>query len=226
MRDDRDEAWDSYPDDPFDGLDREDWDEEDWEEFLARQDVLTAKYQELFETLHGHPKRDELIAREMHWNFPENLAAGPPGGDELPEGEAEPGDGPTGAADEELAALPAYRLAQDFALAVDRYITARLRDRAATDEDACPASRAAIDVPAKIAGGHGMGYERDTLCGNIACCKQALASLGESLDALLALRERGTLPPAEADALLQRGRELGEAIAQRIEDLRLRVWWR
>ena len=224
MRNGPDETWDSYSEDPFDGLDREEWDEDDWEDFLARQDALNAKYEELYETLRDHPERDELIAREMHWNFPEDLFGSYPEDDEPLDDEGE-GDATDDFGDE-FAAVPVYGMAQDYALAVDRQLTARLRDRVATDEDARPARQAALSIPAGIAGGHSIGYERDSLCGNIACCKRALASLGESLEGLLALRNRGTLLPAEADVLLQRGRELGEAIAQRIEELRLRVWWR
>ena len=217
MRDDRDgEPWDSYSDDPFDALDREVWDEDDWEEFLTRQDVLAAKYQELFETLLDHPKRDEIIAREMHWNLPEGVVGGG-GRNGAQDGRATEDDG--------LSTISAYRTAQEYALAFDRSITARLRDRAVLDEDACSAMQAAIAVPAAIAGGHGIGYERDSLCGNIACCKRAVANLDASLDGLLALRKRGALPPGEADVLLRKGRDLAAAIQQRIEDLRQQVWW-
>ena len=45
-----------------------DWDEEDWERFLQKADVRTAKYLELFETLHNHPDCDSLIAKEMGWS--------------------------------------------------------------------------------------------------------------------------------------------------------------
>jgi hypothetical protein len=117
-------------------------------------------------------------------------------------------------------------MAQEFALVVERQVAARLRDRLAADDDGRAATQAAVGIPARIAGGHGIGYERDSLCGNIACCKRALGCLNESLDALLALRKRGALRPLEADELLRRGRSLGEWITQRIEDLRLRVWWR
>ena len=45
-----------------------DWDEEDWERFLQKADVRTAKYLELLETLHNHPDCDTLIAKEMGWS--------------------------------------------------------------------------------------------------------------------------------------------------------------
>ena len=50
MNRDGDDAWDPYLDDSFHHVNREDWDESDWEAFLNRQDVLAAKYQELFDT--------------------------------------------------------------------------------------------------------------------------------------------------------------------------------
>ena len=46
----------------------DDWDEEDWERFLQKADVRTAKYLELFETLHDHPECDHIIAKEMGWS--------------------------------------------------------------------------------------------------------------------------------------------------------------
>ncbi|MFW6107426.1 MAG: hypothetical protein ACOC8A_01915 [bacterium] len=241
---DRDDDWDAYPSDHFDGLDRDDWDEDDWEAFLSRQDFLNAKYQELFETLRRHPDRDQLIAREMHWNLPEDLGGYgsfyedyPPYDDELDDEDEVFLDGPVDtdahtheafdtSAPDDPRQIPAYALAQSFALDLDRRITARLRDAAESDEDAAGVTLAALDVSAKIVDGHSIGYERDSLCGNIACCKRALTSLRESLDGLLALRHRRVLLPTEADELLERGRGLGEAIRERIQELRRRIWWR
>ena len=201
MNRDGDDSWDSYLDDSSDSLNRADWHEDDWEGFLLRQDALNAKYQELFETLRDHPDRDEIIAREMHWILPDDV--GQPADDD---DEAEPFDpGLEDPFDSEeafiadLDNIAAYREAQDFALLVDRQLTSRLRERMTEDADAVEAVRAAVDVTDHIANGHGIGYERDTLCGNIACCNRAARSLRECLDGLLALRRRGILPPAEAD---------------------------
>jgi len=234
MSGNRGDAWDSYSGDQFDSVNREYWDEEDWEAFLTRQDVLKAKYQELYETLCKHPDRDALIAREMGQNLPEDaLGLFPALPDDAYDGYADDqellGEGEADLDDPEicdLEAIPAYRMAEEFALAVERQLTARLRDRAAVDEDASEATRAGAEISATIANGHGIGYERDSLCGNIACCKRALGGLAECLDSLLVLRRRGVLLPAEADGLLTRGRKVGEAITQRIEELRRRVWWR
>jgi hypothetical protein len=232
MRSDRGDAWDSNSGDPFDSVDRGDWDEADWEAFLFREDALNAKYQELYETLRDHPNRDELIAREMRWNLPEDLFGGPPDAfdqppEDCPEDEAPEGDeghGEAFAAD--LEAIPAFGMARSYALAVERQVTARLRDGVAADADASHAVRAAVDVSERIASGHGIGYERESLCGNIACCKRALVSLAECLDSLLTLRSRGVLAPGEANELLSSGQRLAETVAQRVEELRGCVWWR
>jgi len=139
----------------------------------------------------------------MHWNLPEQVL------DQMT------GEPPDPRASRELAAIPVYAAAEKFALDLDRAI-----------EDAARTCRAAYAIPAEIAGGHDVGYERETLCGNIVCCKRAMANVLECLDGLLALRARGILPPKVADALLARGRELKQAVEQRIEELRARLWWR
>ena len=41
------------------------WNEEQWEEFMKRSDVRSARFGELFETLIDHPDRDEIIDKEM-----------------------------------------------------------------------------------------------------------------------------------------------------------------
>ena len=45
------------------------WDEYQWERFLQEQDRNTEKYFGLLEKYVDHPDRDEIIAREMGWEF-------------------------------------------------------------------------------------------------------------------------------------------------------------
>jgi hypothetical protein len=222
-----DDSWNPEPwePSPFEGFLRADWDEDDWEEYLAQQDLLHAKYDELFETLRDHPRRDDLIAAELHAALPE--ARGPdPGGPGCDECRgAEDGPPPCERAAEELDAIPAYRLAHEYALALERDLAARFPDLD-EDEDAGRILHAASEAADRVAGGHCIGYDRDTLCGNIACCRRALGSLAECFDGLLALRKRGVLPPPHVDRLLVTGQRVGEAVAQRIDELRSKVWWR
>lgn len=222
MRRNPDDAWDPYDaDEPLDDLSHDDWDEEDWEAYFARQDVLNAKYEELLETLIDHPDGDDLIAREMHWELPEDIGgereAGPLDDEAFGE---EPGEALGG-----LDSIPAYRTAHQYALEVERALTAHLAEPE-DDEDARRAAYAASEVSLKIAGGHGLGYDRDSLCGNIVCCKRALRDLAECFDGLLALRKRHLLTQRAADRLVVRGQRVGDGIAQHIEELRRRVWWR
>src|SRR2546425_483984 len=44
------------------------WTEEQWERFMEKSDVRSAKFGELLETFIDHPDRDELIAHEMGWD--------------------------------------------------------------------------------------------------------------------------------------------------------------
>jgi hypothetical protein len=41
------------------------WNEQQWEDFMKRSDVRSARYGELFETLIDHPDLDEIIDKEM-----------------------------------------------------------------------------------------------------------------------------------------------------------------
>jgi len=222
MYSDDDDAWELDPGEEFGGVDRASWDEDDWGAYFDRQDVLDAKYQELFETLRDHPDCEELIAHEMHWSLPEDSVDPCCPLDEVEDEDALCSHHSFA---DDLATIPAYSLVHEFALQVERQLTARLRDGVDADEDSSRAIGAAIDVSSQVASGHSIGYERDTLCGNIACCNRALRSLAECFDGILALRRRGVLPFGEADELLSAGRAASDAVAQRVAELRGRVWW-
>jgi hypothetical protein len=222
---DGDDSWDSSLNGEFGSVDRSWWDEGDWEQFLLRQDALNAKYQELYETLRDHPSRDELIAREMRWHLPEDVFAGFPDDDDDEPIEDEEWQAREEAFAADLEAIAAYRLGQAFAERVDHCLAGLLGERVTLDEDAVRTVRAAFEVAHHIANGHSIGYERDTLCGNIACCARARRSLDECFDGLLVLRRRGVVPPSHTDRLLAVGRDASDAIAQRTEELRRQVWW-
>jgi hypothetical protein len=232
------------PEPVFDPPGHEEWDEDDWERFLQRADVRTAKFQELFETLAHHPHRDQLIAREMGWESDlekcGGAAADCPSCDKRFDCEAyemfrliaEPQnveDDPD--ADElincfeQLREIPAYTCAQDFATHVEDLFVPRLR-ASGCDEDARKAVFAAQMVPAQVAGGHGIGYERDSLCGNIANCKRALRSLETCREQLQALHAGQPLPPDEFRALSAEADQVSLEINRWIESLRARIWWR
>jgi hypothetical protein len=78
-------------------------------------------------------------------------------------------------------------------------------------------------IGANLAGGHGLGYDEETLCGNIVKCRWALADCEfcrEMLEQLAQRTGRGIYR-----ALAEESRRLSERIRERIARLRARVWW-
>jgi hypothetical protein len=78
-------------------------------------------------------------------------------------------------------------------------------------------------VGANLAGGHGLGYDEETLCGNIVKCKWALGDC-RFCSEMLDLVHSKTADPGVED-LLRQSRQLEATIQERIERLRARVWW-
>ncbi|MEW6156544.1 MAG: hypothetical protein AB1813_03890 [Verrucomicrobiota bacterium] len=78
-------------------------------------------------------------------------------------------------------------------------------------------------ICANLAGGHGLGYDEETICGNIVKCRWALSDCEFCREMLEHLFHRTN--HTEYAALLQDCRALSSAIKERIERLRARVWW-
>jgi hypothetical protein len=232
------------PEPVFDAPDYGEWDENDWERFLQRADARTAKFQELFETLAHHPHRDHLIAREMGWE--EELKECGGAASKCPScdkrftceayemlrlmSEPERLDDDPDAADlvscfEQLREIPAYVCAQDFATQLEDLLERRTQ-RWNGDEEARRALFAAQMVSAQVAGGHGIGYERDSLCGNIANCKRALRSLQACREQFPILQQRGLILPDDLLTLSAQAEQVSAEIRRWIENLRARIWWR
>jgi hypothetical protein len=188
----------------------------------------------LFETLHDDPNCDEIIAHEMGWDRPE------PGEeddedafDALREMEAAAAELSEEEIREiarrdrqELRAIPAYKRGFAYGLkvhnALKKYLEAVDGD---PGEDVSIAHLNSMIIAAKIAGGHGMGYEDHALCGNIVCCKRALEAANKCLEAMKTLKERGTVPAKTLDPLITEGEEIRRLVEVRIAELRKRVWW-
>jgi hypothetical protein len=78
-------------------------------------------------------------------------------------------------------------------------------------------------VGANLAGGHGLGYDEETLCGNIVKCRWALADCEfcrEMLEQLVQRTGREVYRTLAAQSV-----RLSEHIRERIARLRVRVWW-
>lgn len=215
----------------------DDWDEEDWERFLQKADVRTAKYLELFETLHNHPECDNIIAKEMGWSqrfddcdyenescsscqkinecdiyeinqiFENSVKY-----DEAAEKDME-----------NVKKIAAYKKSYELYIRLSKYF--ENSSKTDKDEDVIEAVYASSLVPAKIAGGHGMGYEKDSLCGNIANCKRSLKSARVCVCSLEVLRAKSIFPESEINSLIREAIKVEREIIKWIEYLRSRIWW-
>ncbi|MGR3174208.1 MAG: hypothetical protein ACUZ8N_06370 [Candidatus Scalindua sp.] len=221
-----------------DFYENDDWDEDDWERFLQKADVRNAKYMELFETLHNHPDCDDLIAKEMGWDhkyedcddknkscddceknnechiyeidqiFDESIEC-----HEATERDVE-----------DVKKITAYKRSSEFCIRLRAYF----KDNRGieTDEDAIDAVTASSIVPVKIAGGHGMDYEKDSLCGNIANCKRSLKNAGKCIYLLEIVRASASFPEDEMNILIGEAIKVEREVTKLIDELRSKIWWR
>ena len=216
-----------------------DWDEEDWERFLQKADVRTAKYLELFETLHNHPDCDSLIAKEMGWShkyedcdYNSNGSCGNCGKrdecriyeinqvfdnsteyDEIIESDVE-----------DVKNIIAYKKSYELYIKLSKYF--KNRKGMDTDEDVLEAISASSMAPTKIAGGHGLGYEKDTLCGNIANCKRSLKNARKCVYLLELVRAKSACFDSGINILISDAIMVEREVLKWIEYLRSRIWWR
>ncbi|HEV7297863.1 MAG TPA: hypothetical protein VGN72_00740 [Tepidisphaeraceae bacterium] len=218
-------------------LQREDdrpWDENRWRGFLRESDLRAARYAELFETLLDDPHRDLKIAREMGWSDGSASDERGPGyaadcegaSDEVGLDEIDPND-PELLAEVEadrrsLNAIPAYRWGRTLASLVIKTLTP-FND--VNDDRIAVACEHALTPSAKIAAGHGIGYDDDAICGNIVCNTMALSAARKAHVEFSELKADGVLPTAETDKILKRLDDLATAIEARIAELRARVTW-
>ncbi len=78
-------------------------------------------------------------------------------------------------------------------------------------------------VGANLAGGHGLGYDEDSICGNIVKCRWALSDCEFCREMLEQLHQQtGETRYAK---LIEDSRRLSEFVRERIARLRKRVWW-
>ena len=78
-------------------------------------------------------------------------------------------------------------------------------------------------VGANLAGGHGLGYDDESICGNIVKCRWALSDCEFCREMLEQLHQQ-TGHQAYAE-LAAECRRMADAISERIARLRQRVWW-
>jgi len=78
-------------------------------------------------------------------------------------------------------------------------------------------------VGANLAGGHGLGYDEEFLCGNIVKCRWALSDCEFCREMLEQLHTQ--TGEATYAKLIEDSRRIAEVLRERIARLRQRVWW-
>ena len=76
-------------------------------------------------------------------------------------------------------------------------------------------------IAAHVAGGHGIGYDDEVICGNIVKCKLALACTDECITVLREL----SIACSGVKVLLSQAVSVRSFIHRRITELREKVWW-
>ncbi|MDR9363865.1 MAG: hypothetical protein RI575_00895 [Balneolaceae bacterium] len=203
------------------------WDEFQWEEFMREADKRTEKYSQLFEKYLDHPDRDNIIAKEMGWDHLLDETEDDDKWDEFLDVDfIEEGEEWKQSTDFEsyeinsLENLPVYQLAYEFSIDCINLIENRFENE--NDESIHLFARSVIIPPAKIAGGFGMGFELESLGGNIANCKRGLNAANRMLKALQQLRNKDLLDRETFQDFYERGKEVRDHLGIYIVELRER----
>lgn len=204
------------------------WDEHQWEEFFREADKRTDQYARLLKKYMDHPDRDRIIAREMGWpNLPDETDNNQKDWaeefmiEEYDEGEEWKQH--TGYEPDELdnfENLPLYDLAFEYTIDAMKMVDEHFAET--NDESVSEFVRNLIVPPAKIAGGFGLGFEMDSLGGNIANCKRGLNAANRMLNALYDIGEKKLLEPETYQDYYRRGKEVRDELAIYIVELRER----
>ena len=208
--------------------DSEIWDEHRWEEFFRESDKQTEKYSRLLDKYMDHPDRDRLIAEEMGWNhildeddYENKEWMNEVFLDELEDGEKwkqltgfEPTDF------DSVENLPLYKKAFEFTIGAMEMVDEHLAD--VEDKSVHTFCRTVTVPPAKIAGGFGMGFEIESLGGNIANCKRGLTAANKMLDSLYEIGDKELLDHDLYLELHGQAKEVRDELAVYIVELRER----
>lgn len=229
-------------DDFSSGWDDEIWDEHQWEAFMRASDRRSASYANLvYIFLSKYPRpldsdpeavqswKDRLRAflESKGWNEEHSMLPLLWIGDDGLEQDAPEDDFEEGLYEESfeddisyLEALPVYR--EGMSLSLDVLGWANDLDLAHKDLVLVEFCSQVNQVPAKIAAGHGMGYEREALGGNIACVKRALRAANRALDLLAQLKSKPYLERATYLSFYERIHELRNGVGLYVQELRRR----
>ncbi len=123
-----------------------------------------------------------------------------------------------------LQRLPVYRQAYDLTIDVLRWSDRLPGDLKVRDSALVQFCSCLTQIPAHLAKGHALGYEREWIGGNIACVKRALHAANEALALLQEMRQQPYLRrEATYLSLYERTFELRNALGLYVQDLRRRA---
>lgn len=215
------------------------WSEEEWEKRLRENESLIDQYEKVFEE---NPDRRWDDPADLYYKVHFGLDLGEdlkfpekPGdfsddsdSDNVPGWKVESEDEEIATEEvtlhDELDRIAAYRLAFHFALEAMDYLKTEDPGKEPPDSLKQGFCHHALRIAADIAGGHGLGYEEESLCGNIVKNRWALDHAHEAARLVCEiLRRDGDSPrllkfPPTLDRIRQE-------LTRRIADLRSRVWW-
>lgn len=123
--------------------------------------------------------------------------------------------------DDDFHNVPVYQIAYQFALRAMRLVET-LPEEYHSEECLRSFIESATIPAAKIAGSFGFGFEKEGLGGNIANCKRGLAMANRCLSVLQQLKEKGIVDEKSYVDLLNEAKEMRDALAVYITDLRER----
>jgi hypothetical protein len=201
------------------------WDEEQWEIFMQEADKKVDEYlkkvEDEIENSEEYHKQSLIegeegyLKEESRENVPDSQEKRWTGSDESWKEDEDSKD---------FRLIPAYEVAYNFGFAVYNYVKIYHTHDTSVPEINKLAKNCFV-ISAKIAGGHGMGYDMDVLEGNIACCKRGLRAAEDCVDALENLRIKYN-PTPEILKLYGLALKTRNAVREWIEELRGRIWWR
>lgn len=207
------------------------WTEAEWERFMLENERLMDRYEKVWRDNPGKDWKDPL---DLYYKVHDDLDAPDEGGaeeggasptsSEPEEEEGAPAPESTERELDDFRQIPVYQVAFEFAHAALDYMKQfeyEQRGQNPLREQFC---LHALRIAADIAGGHGMGYDEESLCGNIVKNRWALGHAQEAQRLLTLLIERDG-SDASADTLLAQLPSISKALEERIAELRAKVWW-
>lgn len=215
------------------------WGEKEWERSMLENERLMDRYEQVMQE---HPGRSWKDPFALYLLVHEGIDLGDEPAAESDEAMAER-DGPEeiasdeetnalepnpieegGSLREELEKIGVYRLAFSFVLDVHQWLQPDRSELLKKEPGLRALYQHALRVPADIAGGHGLGYEEETLCGNIVKNRWALQHTQAARQLLMDWIQK-TKPPVPPSGLVKKIDEMIGGLSERIQSLRSRVWW-